>query len=145
MNFFEDTDFIFTRGPAGRIQSGGFTILNRLLKTKVHPMYTINQPSSNTTNEIKNVSSLFEGFVVPIGLQVPPYNQSEERGDNSSKVEEEEEEEEERDLYDSLLAFAETVEPNSSTFKRKSTVKQLKQPLQSKTKKIKPSKQNMNV
>ena len=138
MNFFEDTDFIFTRGPAGRIQSGGFTILNRLLNTKVHPMYTINQPSSNTTDEIKKVSSLFEGFVVPIGLQVSPYDEVLEKEDNSFEVEE-------KDLYDSLLAFAETVEPNSSTFKRKSTVKQLKQPLQSKTKKIKPSKQNMNV
>lgn len=135
MNLFDDTDLIITTGD-GKVQSGGFTVFNRFLSNRVHPMYTINHKEANLPiSDLKKLSSLFEGFVVPIGLQVSPYNQSEEgNDDNSFNVEEE------RDLYDSLLAFA---EPNSSTFKRKSTKKNilpLKQPLQSKTKKIKPSK-----
>ena len=128
MNFFEDTDLIFTRGPAGRIQSGGFTILNRLLNAKVHPMYTINQPSSSTTNEIKKVSSLFEGFVVPIGLHLSQDNAVQ----LDQKKEEEEEKEEENDVYETLLALTRDDEPNSISLKRKNAT----------TKRIHPSGNN---
>jgi hypothetical protein len=108
MNFFEDTDFIFTRGPAGRIQSGGFTILNRLLNSKVHPMYTINQPNNSImTNEMKNVSSMFEGFVVPIGLHLSQ-DEKDQPDENCDR-----EEEEESDVYERLLALKGNDEPNS--------------------------------
>ena len=111
MNLFEDTDFIFTRGSTGKIKSGGFTILNRLLNSKVHPMYTINQPSSSTTSEIKKVSSLFEGFVVPIGLHL---------SQDEKEKEEKNEEDEEKDVYETLLALkGDDEEPNPILLKRK--------------------------
>jgi hypothetical protein len=142
MNLFEDTDFIFTRGPSGKIQSGGFTIFNRLLNSKVHPMYTINQMKPNSSsNEMKNVSSMFEGFVVPIGLHLSQDEKEKSNADQSDQ--EEKEEDEENDVYETLLALKGDNEPNSSILKRKSTMKnhfQLKQTAQRKTKKIKPSK-----
>ena len=136
MNLFDDTDLIITTG-GGKVQSGGFTILNRLLNNRVQPMYTINNKETTpATNDFKKLSYVFEGLVVPIGLHVFPYDESLEKEDNSSEIEE-------KDLYDSLLALSEKTEPNSSILKRKSTKKhlfQLKQPPQRKTKKIKPDK-----
>jgi hypothetical protein len=132
MNFFEDTDFVFTRGPAGRIQSGGFTILNRLLNSKVHPMYTINQPfDSGTTNEMKKVSSMFEGFVVPIGLHLSQDEKEKRNADqpdeNRDREEEEEEEESDDDVYETLLALKRDDEPNSirSLKQKNSTTKRI--------------------
>lgn len=120
MNFLEDNDFVFTRGPTGKIQSGGFTIFNRLLNNKVHPMYTINQmkPNSNP-NEMKNVSSIFDGFVVPIGLHL---SQDEKEKSNTDQFEEEEEEDEGHDVYETLLGLKGDDEPNSTASKRKTEI-----------------------
>jgi len=123
MNFFEETDFVFTRGPAGKIQSGGFTIFNRLLNSKVHPMYTINHnhmKSNSTLSEMKNVSSIFDGFVVPIGLHL---SQDEKEKSNADQFEEKEEEEDDgHDVYETLCALKGDDEPNSIGSKPKNSI-----------------------
>ena len=134
MNFFEDTDLIFTRGPGGKIQSGGFTIFNRLLKSKVHPMYTINQrkPDSNPS-EMKNVSSIFEGFVVPIGLYLSQDDKEKEE-EEEKDTEEDKEEDEELDVYETLLALNGEDKPNSTVSKRKNEITKRIHPIWNKQK-----------
>ena len=140
-NRFQPNELIITTG-GGKVQSAGFTIFNRFLSNKVQPMYTINKDEFKT-RPIDKVSSLFDGFVVPIGLHVShPYDRKKEDYDtcdnsyeNANVIEE--------DLYDALLTLTgqhklvENTRKHIHKSKSKNTKRMENSEKKTKTKKIK--------
>lgn len=126
MNLLDDADFIITT-DGGKVQSAGFTIFNRFLSNKVQPMYTINYKETTLDNR-KTVSSMFEGLVVPVGVQVSPHKDDKNERTFSYDDSNENEDVLEEDLYDALFALKgvdQKEEPNSPTSKRKNTKKNM--------------------
>lgn len=96
-NGFKPDELIITTG-GGKVQSAGFTIFNRFLTNKIHPMYTINNKTQLSSKPVDKVSSLFDGFVVPIGLHLSHHDEKEEENvsyENAEVIGE--------DIYDTLL------------------------------------------
>jgi len=120
---FQPHEFIITTG-GGKVQSAGFTIFNRFLNNKIQPLYTINNKNPLGAKPLDKVSSLFDGFMVPIGLHLSPHHEKKEDSDcdnsyeNASVIEE--------DLYDTLLHLSgqhELVKKKPTKNKSKNTKK----------------------
>ena len=99
---FQPHELIITTG-GGKVQSAGFTIFNHFLNNKIQPMYTINK-TELTTKPLDKVSSLFDGFVVPIGLHLSHHDEKDEENvcdrsyENVDVIDE--------DIYDALLKLS---------------------------------------
>jgi len=100
---FQPHELIITTG-GGKVQSAGFTILNRFLNNKIQPMYTINKQTPLSTKPVDKVSSLFAGFVVPIGLHLSHHDEKDE--ENVSDSSHENADVIDEDIYDSLLKLS---------------------------------------
>ena len=137
-NGFKPDELIITTG-GGKVQSAGFTIFNRFLTNKIHPMYTINNKTQLSSKPIDKVSSLFDGFVVPIGLHLSHHDAKEEENvcDNSSY---ENAEVIGEDIYDALLHLSgqqKELEKKPTKHKNKNTNKKDIAQKKNKTKKNK--------